>query len=89
MEIRTFVIGLFLFLSIQLSASAGPYEQCIKDNLEKAKTGAAVKLLMDVCAKEVEQSEHLCKSKKPDDLTNEELCKCLGALYDPSTKKCQ
>lgn len=83
------VIGLFLFLSIQLSAMAGPYEQCIKDNLGKAKTVAAVKLLKEICATEDKQPENLCKNKKPADFTNEELCKCLHFAYDPATKKCQ
>jgi len=89
MKIRSFSIGLLLALSTQLSVWAGPYEQCIKDNLEKAKNEAAVNLLKEICAKEAEQAEIPCKYKQPAELTNEELCRCLGLAYDAVTKKCK
>lgn len=89
MKIRSFAIGLLLVLSTQLLAWAGPYEQCIKDNLEKAKNEAAVNLLKEICAKEAAEAESPCKSKQPTDFTDQEICKCLGLVYDAVAKKCK
>jgi len=36
-----------------------------------------------------EQEKSLCRSKKPAELTNEQLCKCLGLNYDAVTNKCK
>jgi len=89
MKIKLVAIGLTFALSTQLSVWAGSYEQCIKDNLEKAKNEAAVNLLKEICASEAEQTKNPCKSKKPGELTDEELCKCIGSEYDTLTKKCK
>jgi len=36
-----------------------------------------------------EQEKSLCRSKKPAELTNEQLCICLGLKYDAVTNKCK
>jgi len=36
-----------------------------------------------------EQEKSLCRSKKPAELTNEQLCKCLGLNYDAVSNKCK
>jgi Glu-tRNA(Gln) amidotransferase subunit E-like FAD-binding protein len=86
---KEFTIGLMFLFAFQVSALAGPYEECIKANLEKAKTEAAVTLIKEICENDGKQTKNLCESKKASELTNEELCECIGLVYDEKENKCK
>jgi hypothetical protein len=82
------IVTLFSFPLIGHAESSNYYEECILKNLDKARTDAAVAALKETCASETQRINKLCESKTTKDLTNEELCACLGNSYDSKTKKC-
>ncbi len=87
--IKAILMCIVIVLCTQISSWAGAYEQCIMNNLEKANNEAAVNLLKEVCATIAKESKSPCESKPTSELTDQELCNCLGLIYDVESKKCK